>query len=439
MNTRAVKNMCRALFQADNQQKYLLYLTLYFVVMHLVPFVNVFIGNRIQPFVINDIIASVSVILALIYVSKGLFKHSIKLSALDTCVLLYLVISIFSFVLYFQKSNPASIIAYAYGMHYLVFPVLLYFSVKLMDGTLQLVLLKRICYLNLFFLIVGFILFYYRPEFYTNYLREAFELRGYEELWQLYGRMQSYLGSTGVGNVAWVTLLLMVIVGFSEFKRIVVLPIIIVAALLSQQRTGIAGTAVATVYFMLAKGRLAYYRKIPIYVAGIGLIAGLMVVYQNNQEKISGTMPLIEYTQNRIINEMIVSNPFEDREGYSKGWSVLVDHPLGLGVGANTSAADHGGANPGGQVVDANYMRILTDLGGIGLAVFVMIIIFALRSAFRKDKRIAWILIVILYSMQAIWTNVFDSYYIVHIFWVTLGIIDTKQKKHSYLLEAGHL
>jgi len=96
-----------------------------------------------------------------------------------------------------------------------------------------------------------------------------------------------------------------------------------------------------------------------------------------------------------------------------------------LGIGATTSAADSQGAHPGGQVVDANYIRILADLGFIGFASFLMILFFVLIKSLKLKNGFAYLSIIAIYCMQALGTNIFDSQYVVHIFWLLLGFIDS--------------
>jgi hypothetical protein len=141
---------------------------------------------------------------------------------------------------------------------------------------------------------------------------------------------------------------------------------------------------------------------------------------------------LIEYTKVRVADELILGNPFEERMvSFNKGWEVISEYPLGLGVGANTSGADSAGANPGGQVVDANFLRIWADLGILGFGTFIMIILFALRRALATGEPFAWTLIVLIYCVQALGSNVFDNFYVSHLFWLLLGVIDSLPRRQG--------
>jgi hypothetical protein len=402
--------------------KYLFYLTGYFVLMHVIPFLNMFLNDKkIKTFLVIDCIAIYSILLTLYYV----FNYIKRLTLVDAFVLLYLTISIFSFFLYLQKDNPASVFAYAYGIHFLVFPMFLFFSVKLLEASRQNSLLKSIYYLNLFFLIVGLILFYSQPEFYTNYLRDYYAASGDLDLWQLYGRMGSYFGTTAVGNIAPVTMLLGLITGAKGFKMVFIASIAIISALLSQQRSAMVMIFIATIYYIFSRNESVYRKAVSLLLCFF-IITGLFLAYNQQQEGLK-PISLIEYTLDRISNEIISGNPYKERrDSYQKGWNFFEEYPFGLGIGATTSRADDTGLHPGGQVVDANYMRILADLGIVGLLVFAIIIILSLRSAIKNEKPLPWMLILLIYTIQASGTNIFDSYYVVHTFWLLLGVIDSR-------------
>jgi hypothetical protein len=81
--------------------------------------------------------------------------------------------------------------------------------------------------------------------------------------------------------------------------------------------------------------------------------------------------------------------------------------------------------------VDANFLRIWADLGILGFGTFIMIILFALRRALATGEPFAWTLIVLIYCVQALGSNVFDNFYVSHLFWLLLGVIDSLPRRQG--------
>ncbi len=81
-----------------------------------------------------------------------------------------------------------------------------------------------------------------------------------------------------------------------------------------------------------------------------------------------------------------VAGVTKDR-GYGAGVAYFIEFPLGVGLGGTSSAAENNGLTTRGQVVDANFMRILADLGFQGLASFLFVLIVASYAALRRNSR----------------------------------------------------
>lgn len=394
--------------------------------MHLVPFLNIFLSNKpLKTFLFVDSFGIFAVFLCIHYVSKRLLNISIGFSKLDFFVLLYIILSIFSFLLYLQPNNPASMLAYAYGIHHVVFPISLYFTVKYLNLDSQKFLLKYICYLNLFLIIVGFVMHYFKPDFFTEYLNNILVQKGYTETWQLYSRMQSYFGSTSIGNIAGVTILLISMLKMKFILKTLIFSSMIVAAFLSHQRGGIIVVIIAASYYLFSKDKHFLKKSVSIIVI-IFFIFLLVNAFEYISTRSTG-LSFTRYTKNLIVYDIFSENILKERlGGYIKGWNFFLEYPLGLGIGATLSAADVSFAHPEGQVVDANFMRILADLGFEGIIIFIFIITFSIKSALKRKNPLAWVLLISIYCGQMLGTNVLDSFYVSHTFWLLLGIIDTK-------------
>lgn len=406
----------------------LYYIIFYMLIIH-VSYMAVTLmgGDRMPVYLIIDIVALYSIVMAIKYLRT---QGADKLSMLDICVLFYIIISILSVVLYCQRNNPASIMAFAYGIHLLIIPMFLYFAIKLMNIAEQNIFLKRICILNVLFMLYGLIVYCYQPEYFTNYLKDnLFAEQGIQESWILYSRLQSYFGSSAIGTLSWVTMILLIILNVGKYVELILFTVLIGSSLLSQQRGGIFGIVVALLYYVVSRKGVVIKNIVTV----CSTIFMVMLVVSIISYKYKNDLPydLMEYIKVRVMNEAIFGNPFEERQvSRDKGWKVMSEFPLGLGVGASTSGADSSGANPGGQIVDANYHRISADLGLIGLFSFLSVVWFSIKSAMKNCNKFAWIIIVVMYCVQGLGTNVFDNFYVSHIYWILLGVIDSDCRKY---------
>jgi cell division protein FtsW (lipid II flippase) len=194
---------------------------------------------------------------------------------------------------------------------------------------------------------------------------------------------------------------------------------LLLAVLLTQQRGAYLSATVATLFFFFHSNISIRY----LLVAIIIFFLGATFLIRSDKDIIES---LVDYTANRISEDLIGGDAYSERAvSYRKALTLQGEFPFGMGIGATTSAADASGANPGGQVVDANYMRILVDLGAIGLYLFLAVLTFGARSVIVRHRSKAFIVILFIYAFQATGTNIFDSYYVTHLFWLFLGIIDT--------------
>jgi len=411
------------------------YVIFYLVLMQAIPFIKLLSGLNIMLFVFIDTIALYSFFVAMGYMARPIRLPAKRYSLLDFFVFLFLGLSLFSGLLFLQKNNPASPLAYLFGLHHLVIPMFLYYCSKSIPADGQANLLKIICMLNLFYIAVGLIMYYWRPEFYSNYLMN-WEFHGeITEHWQLFGRLRSYLGSTTVGILSGTTIVLVDFLKIKKFLKHALVVILFIAGLLSQQRGGYAAIIVGVVYYGFLS-RKTVSNKTGFLVLGTGLFIALFAVFSIRVGRFEGQINIVEKTRQRLFEETLTAEQISERKaGYIDGWRNIRNFPLGLGIGATLSASDWAGANPGGQVVDANFMRILSDLGIGGLLLFLLLNALALRSSWKKKNRWAWISILLIYNVIALGTNVYDVYYVNHLYWIFLGMMNTFPKKSISLAQ----
>ena len=397
------------------------YLVAYLGLIHVLTLWNVFrAGAQISALFI-DLVALFSVGIAVTFIGRHLcFPQQLKFSVLDGLVFCFLLYQVVSLVLYLQPNNPAGISSYFYGVHLLVLPIFLYFTTARMTEEEQEKLLRFICYLHILLVVSGLLLFVLRPEFYTDYLRERLASRNVEEIWEIYSRLNSYMGSTAVGLLSAVTIALLPMVKMKKLTKYLLLIIFLLAVLLTQQRGAYVSACVATLFFLFYRNFSIRYLML---VVVLSAVAGYFIVSASFNE----VNTLLDYTKNRIAVDLLGGGAFGERsDSYQKGWRLWSEFPFGMGLGATTSAADTGGAHPGGQVVDANYMRILCDIGFLGLIFFLAIVLAAVRSGLSCRGGAYLLVVIFIYCFQATGTNVFDIFYVNHLFWLLLGFVNVQ-------------
>ena len=362
----------------------------------------------IRAFIFIDIFAIYSIILSIKYFLRFRFSNS------DFLVILYLTISLFSIFLFFQRNNPASLLSYLYGVHHLVFPIFLYFVVRLLDSDSQKCLLEYICYMHIFLVGVGILLFYWRPGFYNDYISNLLIDVGVDKF-RVFLRMNSYFGSRVIGAVAGITILLLTYLGFGSNLSILTVILMITGALLAQQRGGFIVTSIAIVYYFFSRPQ---FKKVIIFSL---VIIGLLFLFKNITDKYEyvGFYAMDRYEKlGSALSERFYQN-------HVRGWDYFKEYPFGLGLGATAYRAYD--LNPKGTIPDANFIRILADLGIFGIINFILILVFSIINATKKQNPFLWILLINTYCILALGTNVFDTYYLSQLFWVLLGIVNTKE------------
>jgi len=408
------------------------FLVAYIVVLHAIPVANMLGLAEIVPgTLLTALLAAICIWLSLVYAVQRLEAGGPLFTLLDGLVATYALYCLASFFFYFQPGHPVTPIAFLYGLGHLLLPVPLFFAVKLLTPPDQTSLLRTICYLNVGMVIIGLLLFYVRPDFYTTYLTAYFqESRNLITADVLYVRLNSYIGSTAVGILAAITIALTARLRLPRGAGPAIVSLMVIAAMLSQQRGGLAATAIAVAYFLLAGQGKARTRLLSI-IAAFALIAALAIAFES---RYSG---VLAYTADRALSSgSALSERFHS---YQVGWNYFLRFPLGLGLGATSSAVSNAGLIVGEEVTDANFARILADLGIVGVTIFGVLLFSAYSTALRAKDALAWITILIIYSLVSLGTNVFDVFYVVHLFWLFAGMIDSAGPRTSRSRASGNV
>jgi hypothetical protein len=408
----------------------------YLVILHLIQFINIkFDLSFLKPFPIVEIL-SIGVFIFLVsknFITTSLRKKQTILFHTVSFALIYYLLTI---LCYFQFGNTYSLLNYIYGIHHCILPIFLFYLVQLVPVDEVIILLKRILFLNFFLCFIGIILFLLQPDFYTEYLKRLFNDLNITDVWQLYGRLQSYLGSTSVGNIATVSFVLTNFLIKNKYVKSLYFITFSLTVIFTQQRGPILFLffSVLIIFINFLRSSSAV-NKIS-FIVKISL-ASLILFILYSSLITDNVTEIFNYAADRITNETNPGQLFSERDiGYIKAWQIIKMFPLGVGLGATLSASEQASNSGLGQVVDANFARILADTGFLGLLLFLGIIAIALFISIKNRSLLFFSITILFYSFQALGTNVFDSFICIHLFWIFLGILNNKNNniiwKQSY-------
>ncbi len=359
-------------------------------------------------------------VIPLSFAGPYLLRHLTRpLSWLDVWVLAYAGWSIASVVLFAQAGNPSRVPAYAYGLYHFVLPIACYFMGKALSRPELRAVLGGLVLLNAFAMAYGLYLHLVRPEYYVTFVTNALTSAGATEEWQYFARLQSYLGSTTMGYLG-ATSIVLASLASGRIRRILPLLALLfaVGASLSLQRASLVALMLALAYLLFAFREHRMLRLVTLATFAAAMAYGTIRLG-------AAVEPLLQSVRHRATTGLVEGlSSFVDERGYRPGWRYLSRFPLGLGVGATSSAAENAGYVGEGEVADANFMRIAADLGILGLALFLLVLTAMAARAWRSPNRVAWATFLLIHCGIMLSTNVFDSFYVSHSFWLLAAYID---------------
>jgi hypothetical protein len=387
-----------------------------FAGLHLVALVSLWIGTDEHLAKGVALVSVLPVLMAGGYLVRRTFA---VFTWLDLSVLCYALWSLLSVILYLQQGNPSGIRAYPYGLYHFLLPISFYFATRTMRREDAPRLIGGIVALNAFAIGYGIFLHFTRPPFYNDYLVRLLYSRGAVEEWQLFARLQSYVGSTTVGYLGPVTLVMVTLAAPSIRRYLPLLMVLFVAGTgLSLQRASLIGLVLALGYLLLGSKQRVATR---VLLAAL-LVAGAAYGVWRIRSTID---PLTNRLSARVTTDLAEGfSDFGEERGYGPGLRYLRTFPLGVGLGGTASSAATAGYVSKGEVSDANFMRIAADLGLPGLSLFLLLLGFAGWRAWTSDHRMAWLTFLCIHCGIMLSTNVFDSFYVAQGFWLLLALLE---------------
>lgn len=393
----------------------------YISLLHLGPILNLMNwlpGGRVFP--ITTVGHVIAVFLALRHFTEHQ-KQGDRLTKLDLAVMAYLLWSLGSVVLFFQSGNPCNVNAYWYGLHICAAPIAGYFAMKTISSEEQNRLMSFVLWTNVAMVALGVYLWWARPDFYTAYLREII-FNGADDRadWQVYSRLQSYLGSTAVGVICALSIALTRVLQLGIIPTLLVISLCLPSAIITSQRGGIGAAIMALGYVLVAPAR----NRIANVIIGVGAIAIGSAFLIFVTERSEGGLDYYLQRKDEFNNLL-------EGRSYGLGMQYITSFPMGVGLGGSLGASASAGLTEWGKVVDANFMRIAADLGVQGLLLLAVVIGFAIHACWRRRRSLGLMCVIGVYVGIAVGTNVFDGHLSPQLFWLFLGMADTPETSHE--------
>lgn len=260
--------------------------------------------------------------------------------------------------------------------------------------------------------LVGFLLQYTVPLSYAIHMNKIDAVGGTSQIYFL-SNYRSYLGLTATGSLSAVSVLLALDKIFeSNFKNgKFAFLVSAIALLLTFRRAALFTGLFAFLWLNAAYFFLRIRTKWQmLFLVGIFVVSGACTFKLFNKELF----------ENVILRFMSFSEAINERSG---DWWAGLNNTTNILTGDGLGRYSHKAVEYSDVFIsDGNYFRILAEVGIIGFALFILIIISALiKSIINFKKYYLEMGLIIMICLQAIGSNVFAFQLIAPIFWFTLG------------------
>ncbi len=379
------------------------YVLVVWIAMHLVAFLNTGGGRGIQLVFLFDILMLPIVIDGMRYLLYVKSKPMI-----DWWVILYMTCNVISVHTLLLPGCLTNVSAIAYGIHAIVVPLFIYFCVR---GYLTISyepLLARILWINMMYVVYGLYVQFLSPY--------AFQLDP--------ARFQVYFNSAVTGSICAVSLCgLSFLHGRKTLLDRAAPCVFLVGAFLSGQRSAIV-CSIFALLLLLSLGFRKGHRMRGMVIL-LTLLLTMCFVWTHQTQLVDGRVErLSSYNYNRLMRRSAVFDALEERsDRYSFALETVCHHPIGIGVGTTTYDG-HVYFGTVFSLCDANFMRILVDSGIIGFASFVGFLLAAAWIFIKRkgQKALFGLCVLMIYTVQALGSAVFDSIYTAQTFWLYMAI-----------------
>jgi hypothetical protein len=334
----------------------------------------------------------------------------------------YLLINIISVYAYLFNHRPIEL--FFTCVSYNIIPMLLYgigFCLQWEENDNP--IFKSICISNVIIVAIGLIVYSIPPL--AAYLgKYSITTAGIDSSGIGY-RFDSYLDSLTMGSLCAINIPIIMLNKFRhKYSRVLYLGITVIGLFLTLQRgawiiggVGFLGSMMINIVFEKRNGFKEFFKYLLLLV-----IAGIVVYYFATHYLSEG---LTQHLMIRLKRLDFASMMSDRNYQIAKGFKVFSEYPFGFGLGsAGIKAAKYGL-----QIVpDGNILKILVETGIIGLFLFVCLNIRAFFFGLRYKKYYS-VLIIGLFLIHCIGSNVLDFYYSSFVYWFVLGYLNGSRRE----------
>lgn len=350
-------------------------------------------------------------------------------NGLDLLVLAYVGINLLSVINVFYLGG--SEVSYLKGISYSVFPIAGYFFASLAAPRSPLAflqdLLKTFATFSVVIVAFGTVLLFAVPDAYLEYYRDRLEISGLD----FNPRMLSYTSSPTVTGT--LSACLYPVAVYLERAGVISRPVFgtFVLSSLTGLIFSFARSAwVAFAFLVLAllpsqtrslKHALGFFAIVVLALYAFTIMPSR---WRDEVDRRIGAVPV-------VLEETVERSDF--------GLAAVQEHPFGEGLGQMGHKSTHR-ATQTEAVYDQGYVRILSEIGVHGFALFLALnvigVVTLLKGAYSDRARrsvslcIAGTLVV--FYVQAFGSNVFDLHYSAHVFWTFVGTISFLSKQPAW-------
>jgi len=375
-----------------------------FIILTLVYFLRLFFYG-IRPGVIFSL-------MALIIWSSFIYRGNVCFKKENILFVIYLMIIIVSGVNYLLIQGIDSKLFF-YGIQFSVLPMALYLSgmISARNGNDR--ILKQIILSNAIIIGGGLLLYFLFPDILINFLYRFGGPNFCLEYYKLYPRLTSiFANATSVGTISAVSIpLIFMFYNKYKFNFVYFLGLLLLSllgAFLSMQRSAWIASFFAIIvsyiiFILHQEKKFKTNVKLLIFVVIVVIIMYVMTLEQGNVRS---------FTLERFYS--IFNTDVTTRWRY--GVSIFKQYPFGIGIGRAGHKAIQFGFR---GVPDANYFRIISELGILGILTFLLVSIESLINSFKYNPYL--FVAICVYLIQAVASNIIDFAYTGSIFWFIIG------------------
>lgn len=354
--------------------------------------------------------AIIMAVITIFYVLK--YGVSLRVSNVEAWIIIYLCIVIFSGVNYIM--GEGNVTAFFQTAANSVLPITFFWCGK--NG----IRFSRKTFLFSFNIccLIGIYLLIKKPTWYYLFCIE----KGYS-----YTRLSSCFGSTAVGTLSCIAMLYTIEMIKDNTSIVWKIQYLLSCSfvLLSMQRSAwiAAFLTLIILHYWLLK-----WKTIKPYHVGIEIISSIV-----------GCFVFWQYIMN-IFNRWILEHKVSGEKsfeifGRTSQWIQSIGQSNWL-TGSGLGMRGHRATVVG--VADGDWIRLLCEIGIVGVISLLIIIVISLKNAFWDTKRgIVPAMIIVIFFLQAIGSNVFEFQILAPVFWMSVGEIvnyseGKRRKRLSY-------